>query len=71
MAKTTYMLADEEQGDDGLRVAYYVLAESHAELIATLERCQSMPLLMKTWDKASRDAAYDEIQAVLTTARKL
>ena len=47
------------------------LAESHAGLIATLERCQSMPLLMKTWDKASRDAAYDEIQDALTQARKL
>ena len=47
------------------------LTKSHAELIKVLERCQSMPLLMKTWDKTSRDAAYDEIQAALIEARKL
>ncbi len=35
------------------------------KLAAALKRAQNMPLLMKTWEKASRDNAYDTIQEAL------
>ncbi len=42
-----------------------LLAEELVASQEALARVQSLPLLMKSWEKSSRDAAYDEIQAAL------
>jgi hypothetical protein len=42
-----------------------MLAGLVAELYEALSRAQTMPLLIKTWEKSSRNNAYDSIQATL------
>ena len=49
----------------------YIIADARVALsrvealVKALNRAQTMPLLMKSWDHSSRIAAYDEIQAAL------
>ena len=43
------------------------MARAGQALAEALKRAQNLPLLMKTWEKSSRDNAYENIQAALAT----
>ena len=47
------------------------LARLVLTLSEALESAQSLPLLMKDWDKSSRNAAYDNIRAALAAVEEL